>query len=108
MSKVYILNNSGNDYSEATNFGELLIVNDGPYSIFNTGNLINSLKTKFMEFNAKGDYLVMSGSPFVAAMTLTLLLEHNKMINVLLFDAKRRTYIPRTIKLDQLKQGESL
>lgn len=101
MAKVYVLNEVDHDFSSATEFGELTMNPIRNYPIFNVGQSIAMLKDFLSEYK-EGDYLTVSGSPFIMGMAFTTLLSKFGSIHILLFDAKGRKYIPRTITRDQL------
>lgn len=106
MARVFVLNKSAHDFSSAESFGELIFVTDGHYNIFNTGQLIQFLANFFSDFDSQEDFLVMSGSPFVASLAFTYLINNVNSVKLLLFDAKQRIYIPRTLTFTQFKKGD--
>ena len=97
MSKVYVMNKSGHDFSDAEKHGELVYLTEGKHNIFSTGAMIQDLKNKLRDFKPSEDFLLMSGSPFVAASAMSIILTKIRSVNVLLFDAKNRVYVPRTV-----------
>jgi len=109
MPKVYILNRSGHDFSSAEKFGELKFVNEGHYNIFNIGAVVTLLRNNLISpFKVEEDFLVMSGSPMVAAIAFSLLIPMKGSVNVLLFDAKQKVYTNRTITLSPYKKREEI
>ena len=102
MSNVYILSDTGHDLSDAKKFGEIIIVSEEKYPIFNPSEVIQTIRRGLLDFN-EHDYLIVSGASLVLGLALShLFLSGAEKINVLIFDAKRREYVPRTLTSNQL------
>lgn len=101
MSRVFVLNEVEHDFSTASEFGELSINPVRNYPVFNVGASLTILKNFISDYK-EGDYLIQSGSPFIMGLAFAALLVKFESINVLLFDAKGRKYVPRTITRNQL------
>ena len=104
MAKVYVLGDDGHDLSNAKEFGDILFVKEeGKYKVFSPSEVIVELKEQLRWFTGE-DYLLISGSPFVMGLAMSMLfLSTMDKVNVLLFDAKKRQYFPRTITSNQLE-----
>jgi len=63
-SKVFVLNNTGHDFSDAERFGKLIFVTIGNVSVFNTQRLYIEVKDFLVKhnYNPEVDYILLSGS----------------------------------------------
>lgn len=91
----------GHDYTDAANYGPLRPITTGNYPVFKTERLITEIAEAISESFEK-DYLLFSGSAFVAGLCLAMWLTRHEQCQALLWDAKQRKYVPRLIKRDLL------
>lgn len=89
------------DYSPATRYGAIRPITRGNYPVFKTSRLIEEIATAIAQ-SEEGDYLLISGSAFVAALCMALWLSRHKSCQVLLYDNQQVAYVPRTVKREQL------
>lgn len=97
MSKVWVVQNKGYDFSTAKTFGEVEILFDGVVSeFFNVTGLTHIIKTKLADYQ-KDDYLILVGNVLANSIALTIVMQNLGCVNLLLFDAKTSTYVPRLL-----------
>lgn len=103
MSRVFVTQESSYNFSKAEEFGEVVfIVRDDLHN--NKGSLHNErviweINRKLKDFNPEDDWLVIAGSPYIAAVVFLLLGRRGvKNINVLRWDNRDYMYLP--MKLD--------
>jgi hypothetical protein len=84
-------------YESLTIYGAIRPITTGNYPIFKTQRLIEEIANALVNSEAT-DYLALSGSNFVAALCLLEWLLIHKECNVLLYDSRQRSYVPRPLK----------
>jgi len=100
LSKVYVINAAGHSYDAAKEFTNepLIPLTEGRINIFDVSLLTVEFAEKLQHFTSD-DYLMLTGSPVLSAIALSVLKEtyaHGE-VNVLLFHAGMNKYIPRRI-----------
>jgi hypothetical protein len=97
MPKVYCCQNKGYDFSPAKVYGEIIVLFDGEVpEFFNVTALTHIIKTKLADMQ-KEDYLILVGNVLPSAIATSIAMENFGMVNILLFDAKNLTYVPRLL-----------
>jgi hypothetical protein len=94
LSKVYLVNEAGHDFSSATKFGELVSITIGNINIKRPDRDLYTIKEVLQEYT-KDDYILLSGNIFANIMVIShLLLEHkSKSLKLLIYNAKSHDYI---------------
>lgn len=103
MAHVYIVNDAGHDYSDAEQYGEVRALTVGDVNPLKIDRLAYHLARgigKFVE--SKEDYLLISGTPILNALALTLWLKRFPQARVLQWNAKAREYEITTLTNEQL------
>lgn len=95
--KVYVVNKSGHDLSAANKYGELVFLTEGKVNIFATDRLLKELEEK-LKNSSLNDYLLVSGSVVLGALTIKIMLEIHGTVNLMIFNFKTNDYVVRTIK----------
>ena len=103
MSKVvYISNlNKLHDYSSAEHFGTMTTVTAGNFPVFKTGRLIEEIVGSLIE-SSQDDYLLVSGSSIIAALSMAVWLTMHEKVNILLFDRTEDMYTVRTVERKEI------
>lgn len=99
---IYVLNKGYHNYSEADKFGSSIYVTEGPVPVFKQDKLVHMLKETFECFNQTDDYVLLSGPVILSVLSIAMLLKRFEFVNILLFDAKRQSYVVRQIKSENL------
>lgn len=110
VKKVYVVQETGHDYTDANSFGEVIFLSMNGRDDFNNTQrgesnrrLVSHLRHGLQEFDQDSDYLICSGgSPYVSAAVFLILgrLGLNR-IRLLRWDNRDLKYIPLMIELYQ-------
>ena len=86
MSKhaVYIVNNSGHDFSNAKRFGELIIMSEGVVDKFNITKMLR-LFQKHLKISKSEDYILCSGPSVMNAIACADFASRHGCLNLLLW-----------------------
>ena len=84
MSKVYILNDAGHDYSAAVEFGELTFLNI-PYGVMQDIPQAYTYLKEGLQDSEDGDYLLIGGPASMNCVATAILVEWHQRINLLIF-----------------------
>ena len=100
MNKVYIVNDSGHDFSAAEGFGELVILSEGLIDRYN----VTSMYRTFVPILAKSspkDFILHSGPGIMSAIACSIFSARHDCLNLLIWrgeaDGKER-YVQRRLK----------
>jgi hypothetical protein len=88
-------------YESVARYGAMRPVTQGNYPIFKTVRLTEEIITALIE-SKQTDYLALSGSGFVAALCLLIWMTLHKECNVLLYDPRQNSYVPRRLKRSEI------
>jgi len=102
MSKVYIVNKSGHDFSQAEVYGELIILTQGTVNVFATDRLRDELRNKLKD-SQEGDYLLLSGSGVLCALATLIMIELHGKVKWLLYNFKSHEYVVREVVKREVK-----
>jgi hypothetical protein len=97
MPKVYIINKSSHDFSEAERFGELVYLSEGPINRY----AVNDIHRQFFEIlklSSPDDFIVSCSLNIMNIIATTIFVHQHKKLNLLLF--KDGEYIERNICYD--------
>ncbi len=99
MSKVYIPNKSGHDFSAAERFGTLIYLTRGNIDRFGVTNLYRELMEIMVDAQVEDHWLV-SSLAIVNAVGVGILARKFGKVNFLIF--KEGIYVERTLDIDAL------
>jgi len=95
---VYITNMaSDHDYRTAAAYGTIRPVTSGNYPIFKSARLLEEVATTLSQ-SSEEDYLLFSGSSFVAGICIAVWLQKHKECKALLYDRTQRGYVTRVVR----------
>lgn len=97
MTKVYIVNKSAHDFTEAEKYGELVFVTEGRLNRFNINDMHRRAKESF-EDSVSADYIVPCSLNVLNSIVCATFAVMHKKLNLLLF--KQGSYIERNIVFD--------
>jgi len=100
MNKVFVAHHKSHDITSAKIYGELVILTEGVVSVFKTDSLVVEI-TKKMEDSTVDDFLLLSGAPIINCIAFTTQLLKFGIVQTLIFNAKTREYVCRTITEQQ-------
>lgn len=95
MAKVFVINDSGQDFKKAKRFGELVVVTSGRVPIFNGLTTCEEISKGLKDFDISEDYLLIVGPPMLTAFSVLEVAHKGPFIKVLMFDAKQQNYTVR-------------
>lgn len=105
MPKVYVVQNKGYDLRPAEVYGPITVLFDGPVDeFFNVTGLTHIIKRR-LEGYQKEDYLVLVGNVLANSIAMTCVMQNMNFVNLLLFDAKTSTYVPRLLAQHHTDMG---
>ncbi|MNB86367.1 hypothetical protein D3C75_333090 [compost metagenome] len=96
MPNVYVVNNRHHDFTSAQRFGTLVSLTEGTVPIFKTDAVVADLHEKLQTFNHDEDYILISGPALLNALAC-MVLQNDKPIKMLIFDAKAQEYVARHV-----------
>lgn len=104
MSIVYVTQETDYDFSRAEAYGEVVFLtrddlNNLKGSLQNEV-VISQLAAKLSKFNEQDDWMVITGSPYIAAAVFLILGKRNvRTVRVLRWDNRDHRYIPLYLEL---------
>lgn len=100
---VFIVNDSGHDYSAAREFGRLEFLSTGALNKFAVNHMFR-LFSKRLAKSDPDDWLLNSGLPQMQQVAASIFVQIHGRLNLLLFKAEGGDikYVPRTIVLDNI------
>lgn len=99
MPKVFVINDMNHNFEKAARFGELKYATTGKVPIFKTDVAKRMLSEGLGEFNINEDYLLVSGPPILCMLASLIVLNGDKPIKTLVFDAKEQDYVVRHLAI---------
>ena len=97
MSKVFIINDGGHDYSQAQTFGKLIVMTQGSINRFHLTKMVRTF-SEFLGSSSEDDYLLFGGPALMAAVACSVFATKHKRLNLLIWmpdDETGGTYICR-------------
>ena len=98
---VFVSNYSAHDYSDAQTYGKIFPITSGSLNLLNLDRMLTSAVEAIKNSEAE-DFLLISGPPVMCAIALATWLGAHTKCNLLLFDAKERVYVLKTISRNQI------
>ncbi len=97
MSKVYIINDSGHDFTDAERFGETITLSYGKVSPFQTTEMMRKLVPALID-SSPDDFIVSSGPTIMFTVACCLFTMMHGRLNLLIYNG--RHYKPRKINFE--------
>lgn len=109
MPKVWITQETSHDFLPAQKYGEIEFVTAKDFSSvrnsLNNAALLDEVRFKMNKFDADNDWIVVAGSPYVAAAVFYWLGKRGaQTLNILRWSNRDHVYVP--ITLDLLEKRE--
>jgi len=102
MSTVWVTQETNKDFSGARQYGRVEFITDedlhsvdGPHNEW----LLGHLKRRVQKINLDEDWIVLAGSPYVAAVVMAMLGERANELRLLRWDNRDHRYIPMELNL---------
>lgn len=96
---VYVVNQSGHDYSAAEKFGELVYLSRGSVNRYSVNEMYRRFASH-IENSGPDDYLLLTSLTVMNVVAASMFAYKHGKINILL--QKGKGYVERTLDLDQL------
>ena len=102
--KVYVINKSGHDYSDAIRFGELVFLSNGTMK----RNGINEMYRKFisiLKYSKEEDFILITSLASAVGVACSIFGYMHGRLNLLLYEKDKSgsgRYIERTVKIGEL------
>ena len=97
MAKVYVVNKSSHDFSEAKKFGQLVFCTEGRMNRFGTNDMLRKVKDA-MRDSEKEDYILLCSLNVLNSVACSIFARKHGTLNLLLY--KEGEYIERNHLLD--------
>ena len=109
MDKVFIVNNSGHDYSDAKRFGELIIMSEGVIDKFNVTSMLRTFK-KHLNTSTKNDFILQSGPSIMNAVACAEFATNHSCLNLLIWryeqDGRSDRYTHHRLNLGKVRKDD--
>lgn len=102
MSKVFLVNEAGHDFSSAKRYGELVPITTGNINIKRPDRDLFTVKEALAEFSHKDDFLLPSGNILANIMVLGVLFTElkAKSLKLLIYNAKTHDYLEHVLSFN--------
>lgn len=100
MAKVFIVNDSGHDFSSAKTRGQLVVLSTGKVNVFATDRLLKELEEGLKD-SGPDDYLLPAGNSVASCLAYSVLLVKHQKVNLLIYSFKNFEYEIRTVRAQQ-------
>jgi hypothetical protein len=101
--RVYVPSKSHHDFSDASRYGTLVWLTEGPQNRFELNNMYRHVASVMADAQS-GDYLLITGPTTVNVIAASILANRFGRINYLIFNAWKGKYVSVPIVLEQ-KEG---
>ena len=98
-SKVFVINKGGHDFTEATNFGDIVYLSEGSLNRYAVTNMYRKFAPGISS-SKPNDYILITGLTTMACIACAMFAHMHGRLNLLLFKSGR--YIERTLVLEEL------
>lgn len=111
MPNVFVVNDSGHDFSKAEEFGEIVMLTEGIIGKFQITSMFRIME-EHLKDSKSNDYIIMCGPSIMQSVACSIFAAKHGCLNLLLFktgsegDRGHDTYIFRRLNLSQLKEGD--
>lgn len=86
--KVFVINDSCHDYSEAESFGTLTFLTKGKINKLATARMYREFKTQLRD-SSKEDYILLSSLTIMSVIACCIFTKMHNRLNLLIFDVTR-------------------
>jgi len=96
---VYIVNNSGHDFSSAEPFGNLIFLTQGLYDRYNVTGMFRAFRPQ-LEKSSSEDFILHSGPGVMSAVACSIFASKHNRLNLLLWrgeDNGKQRYVQRRL-----------
>lgn len=101
MSKVFVINQSGHDFSKAEKYGELVFLSEGKINPFKVNNMYRQFSSK-MDNCQPDDYILVTGLSQLCMIAAGIQVHKHGKVNMLIYSSRDDDYVPREIDVTNL------
>ena len=105
MSKVFITNRAGHDYSGAKKFGDLIFMTEGNQPRFHVSRMYSTF-CEFLKDSSPDDLILMTGFAHMNSVATAIFAFLHGRLNLLLYTGRDK-YIVRKVILGELLTKEN-
>ena len=111
MNKVFAVNDSGHDFSQAKEYGELIMLTEGIIGKYQITSMYRTMEDQ-LRSSKPDDYILMCGPSVMQSVACAIFAAKHGCLNLLLFktggegNRGEDTYIFRRLNLSALKEGD--
>ena len=104
MSNVYIINDSGHNFSSANKFGKLVPLSSGKINKFHVMDMLRDFDEVLCKSH-KNDYILQNGPAIMSMVASAIFASYHGCLNLLIWriDEGKETYVVRRMKLKRKK-----
>lgn len=99
MPTVYVVNRGGHDYSEATKYGHIVFLSEGPLNKYAVSQIYRKFAMQ-LRTSSPDDFILLTGLTGMACIACSCFAFLHGKLNMLLF--KNGRYIDRKLNLSEL------
>lgn len=92
MTKVFVVNKSNHDFSDAEHYGQVVFLSDGPMNRYSTNNMLRMFQEGLLS-SGPNDYIVPCSLNVMNSLACAVFAHKHGKLNLLLF--KDGKYIER-------------
>lgn len=100
MPNVYVINDSGHDYSGAGKFGKLVVISRGRVNKLHLTEMYRDFYD-FLKDSTKRDFIVQSGPTIMCMVAVAMFAAMHGRINLLIWSELRQSYVVRRLKFPE-------
>ena len=103
MSKVYVINKSVHDFSDALRFGELVFLSEGLIDRYATAKIFRSFH-EILKHSEPEDHILITGLNTMNIVACCIFALKHKRLNLLIHKTASNTYVERVLDLSQITE----
>ena len=97
MPRVYVINDTGHDFTPATEYGEIRFIYELSPNIFALDKMFSDIRDQLLDAHGD-DYLLPTGSIIANMLAFHILMNRFGVVNLLIFSQRSGKYELRTIR----------
>lgn len=102
-TNVYVINQSGHDFSSANFYGNLIFLSDGKINRLQTNEIYRMFLPELLKSGPE-DYLLLTSLTVMNIIAACIMVKLHNKINMLIFNPKNNQYKARTIDFRKVKR----
>ena len=106
MSRVFVVNRSGHDFSNATKYGELVFLSEGAISRYATTDIYRGFAAILDRDSEPNDYILITGLTVMSCIACMIMTSLHGKVNMLMY--RNGNYVDRTLVVGELLNKQSI